>query len=539
MSKEQKSFVKGAAILGVTGLFVKIIGAVFRIPLTNIIGAEGMAYYQVAYPIYSALLVISTAGLPTAISRMVSERVTVGDYRGAHRVFQTAFRWLFIIGATTTVLMLALSGVVARLSAYPDAVPGLLLIAPSLFFVSMLSAYRGYFQGLQMMWPTGATQLIEQVIKLGAGLFLAWLWAPRGIQYGAAGALLGISISELCALVVVIIMYNRRKGEIKENRRRSTFSPMALGKELTSELFRIAIPIIIGASIMPLAGLLDTLLVKNLMISSGFAEDVANSSFGVLTGAVNSLVNMPAVLSQALCMSLVPAISEARIQKNQAMLSGRSAMGFKMAMLVGLPSAVGMYILAEPIIRLLYSSGLEPNELMLGGQLLRILSIGILFLTMVQTMTGILQGAGHQNRPVINLLFGAIVKVVLTIVLVRIPTLNIQGAAIGTAACYGIAGVLDVISVVRRTKPDIRFLSGFVAPIISTAAMGAVAWFLYGRLSASHGNTSSVLVTILAAVLVYAVMLFLTGALKREDMEYIPGGRPITKLMIKLKLWRQ
>ncbi len=539
MSKGQKSFVKGAAILGIAGLIVKIIGAVFRIPLNNIIGSGGMAYYHVAYPIYTALLVISTAGLPTAISRMVSERVTIGDYRGAHRVFQTAFKWLFIIGVATTVLMLAFSGLYARLSAYPDAVPGLLLLAPSLFFVSILSAYRGYFQGLQMMSPTAITQLVEQVIKLGAGLLLAWLWLPQGVQYGAAGALLGISISELCALVVVIIMYNRKKREIKDNRRRSASFPVASSKALTSELFRIAIPIIIGGSVMPLVAALDTLMVKNIMISTGFTEKFAESSYGVLSGGVNSLINMPAVLSQALCMSLVPAISEARIQNKPGMVSGRSAMGFKLALLVGLPSAVGMYILAEPIMRLLYSSGYTQEELLLGGQLLRILAIGILFLSLVQTMTGILQGAGHQNRPVINLMIGAAVKVVLSFLLIRNPDLNVRGAAIGTAVCYGIAAVLDVISVVRRTKPDIRFLSGFVAPIISTAAMGAATYFLYQRLSASHGNTPSVLVTILAALLVYVVMLFLTGALRREDMEYIPGGGKITRLMTRLKLWRQ
>jgi stage V sporulation protein B len=189
--------------------------------------------------------------------------------------------------------------------------------------------------------------------------------------------------------------------------------------------------------------------------------------------------------------------------------------------------------------RLLYSSGYTREELLLGGQLLRILAIGILFLSLVQTMTGILQGAGHQNRPVINLMIGAAVKVVLSYLLIRNPELNVRGAAIGTAVCYGIAAVLDVISVVRRTKPDIRFLSGFVAPIISTAAMGAATYFLYQRLSASHGNTMSVLVTILAAVLVYVVMVFLTGALRREDMEYIPGGGRITRLMIRLGLWRQ
>ncbi len=539
MTKGQKSFVKGAAILGLAGLVVKFIGAVFRIPLTNIIGATGVAYYQAAYPIYAALLVLSTAGLPTAISRMVSERVTTGDYRGAHSVFKNAFKALLIIGVITTVLMLALSGIIARVAGYPEATLGLMLIAPALFFVSVLSAYRGYFQGLQMMSPTAITQLVEQIIKLGAGLLLAYLWSSKGVQYGAAGALLGISISEICALVVIVIMYNRKKGDIKEKRRHSQSSIAVSSKKLTAELFRIAIPIIIGACVMPLVSLLDTLLVKNLMMSTGFAEEVADASFGVLTGSVNPLINMPAVLSLALCMSLVPAISEARAQNNLPAVSARSAMGFKLSMLIGLPCAVGMYILAEPIIKLLYSAGLKPDELVLGGQLLRILSVGVLFLTVLQTMTGILQGAGHQNKPVINLAIGAAVKVVLSLVLIRIPELNINGAAIGTAACYGIAAVLNVISVARLTRPDIRFFSGFIMPIVSSAAMGLVAYLVYGWFSVSHGNTSSTLVSILAAIIVYVIMLFLTGSLRKADMEYIPGGGRLTSLINKLGFWRQ
>jgi stage V sporulation protein B len=538
MTKGQKSFVKGAAILGFFGLIVKLIGMLFRIPLTNIIGAGGMANYHVAYPIYAALVVISTAGLPTAISRMVSERVTLGDYQGAHQVFKSALRALLFIGVLTTLLMLALSGVIARAAGYPDAVLGLVLIAPSLFFVALLSAYRGYFQGLQMMFPTAITQLIEQLIKLGAGLFLAWLWSSKGTQYGAAGALLGISISEVCALLVVIILYNRKKSAIQDKRRLAKSSAAISNKAVTAELFRIAIPIIVGASVMPLVGLLDTLLVKNLMVSAGFSDSIAEASFGVLSGSVNPLINMPAVLSLALCMSLVPAISEARVQGSSAIVSGRSGMGFKLAILVGLPCAVGMYILADPIMKLLYTSGLTTDQLVLGGQLLRILSVGVLFLTILQTMTGILQGAGHQLQPVVNLSVGAAVKIALSIVLIRDPALNVQGAAIGTAVCYGIAAILNVIAVSRITKPDIRFLSGFIAPLISTAVMGAVAYFLFHRLSADHSNAISTLIAILAAALVYIVMLFITGSLKRSDMEYIPGGGKMIRLMNKLGFWR-
>ncbi len=543
MTKGQKSFVKGAAILGIAGLLVKLIGAVFRIPLTIIIGTDGMASYSVAYPIYAALVVLSTAGLPTAISRMVSERVSVGDYRGAHNVFQKAFRVLLLIGIVSTVVMLAVAGPVANTAKIPEAKLSLMMLAPALFFVSMLSAYRGYFQGLQHMFPTALTQIVEQLIKLGAGLLLAWLWwTPQAPHLGAAGALLGVSLSEVAALVLIIILYNRKKGDIIEKRRMLPNTEFKARRSIYMDLLVIALPIAIGGCIMPLVSTADTFIINNQMVNldySAFNPLSAKQNYSILTNIVNPLINMPAVLSLALCMSLVPAISEGRALKNPAMVSSRSAMGFKLGLLIGLPCAVGMYLLAEPIIQLLYSSDrISPTEIAIGGELLRILAIGVLFLTMLQTMTGILQGAGHQFVPLINLFIGAAVKVVLSIVLIRIPSLNINGAAIGTAACYGIAAVLNVISVARLTKPDIRFFSGFVMPLVSTAAMGVVTYLVFKIMSASHGNTSSVLAAILAAMLVYVVMLFLTGSLKEADMEHIPGGGKITRLMNKLGFWR-
>jgi stage V sporulation protein B len=544
MSKGQQNFVKGAAILGLAGLFVKVIGAIFRIPLTIIIGTEGMASYSVAYPIYAALVVLSTAGLPTAISRMVSERVSVGDFRGAHKVFQKAFKVLLLIGIISTVVMLALAGPVANGAKIPEARLSLMMIAPALLFVSLLSAYRGYFQGLQQMFPTALTQIVEQLIKLGAGLFFAWLWwTPEAPHLGAAGALLGVSLSEVVALLLIIILYNRKKGDIKQKRRMLPNTEFHAKRSILMDLLVIALPIAVGGCIMPLVSTADTFIINNQMAGldySAFNPLSAKTNYSILTNIVNPLVNMPAVLSLALCMSLVPAISEARALKNQAMVSSRSAMGFKLGLLIGLPCAVGMFLLSEPIINLLYASdNITAVEIAVGGELLRILAIGVLFLTMLQTMTGILQGSGHQFVPLINLGIGAVVKVVLSIVLIRVPSLNINGAAIGTAACYGIAAVLNVIAVARLTKPDIRFFSGFMMPLLSTAAMGLVVYFMYGSLSPSLGNTKATMFCILAAVLVYVTMLFFTGSLKKTDMEYIPGGGRIIGFMNKLGFWRQ
>ncbi|MBQ9625438.1 MAG: oligosaccharide flippase family protein, partial [Clostridia bacterium] len=217
--KSKDTFVKGAAILGIAGLICKIIGAFYRIALFNILSAPGMAFYEMAYPIYSFLLVLSTAGLPTAISKLVSEKVAVDDYRAAHRTFQSAYKTLFYIGVITMALMFLGAPIYANLYNLKDGVHSLRAIAPALFFVSIVAAYRGYFQGMQIMTPTALSQLIEQAGKLIVGFAFASYFFKYGAQYGAMGALLGVSISEFLAMVLLIIMYNMHKGEIHRNMR--------------------------------------------------------------------------------------------------------------------------------------------------------------------------------------------------------------------------------------------------------------------------------------------------------------------------------
>lgn len=539
MSKKQ-SFVKGAAILGFAGLIVKVIGAFFRVPLTNILGSEGIANYQVAYPYYTLLLVVSSAGLPTAISRIVSERVTLGDYRGAHKTFQTALKILFVFGVATTAILFALSGMIANASKIPSAHLSLKMIAPSLFFVSILSAYRGYFQGLQLMSPTALTQIVEQLVKLGAGIFFALQWVGKGVEYGAAGALLGVTISEVIALIVIIIIYNFKKKQINENRRQSAGLMRRAKRSIASELILIAVPITLGACILPIVNSIDTAIVTNTLLNvdySAFNPLSPQESFGVLTGAVNTLANMPAVLSLALCMSLVPAISEAIANNDTLSVCRRSGMGFKLAFLIGLPCAVGLFLLSEPVLTLLYSRGLKAQEIAVGSTLLKTMSVGVLFLTMLQSMAGILQGAKLQWVPFFSLLIGAGVKLFLSIELIKIPSINVNGAAIGTAACYGIAAIVNIAVVLIRTRARIRIAADLLAPVISAAMMGVVVHFMYRSISQQLSNSITVLACIATAALVYISMLFVTGALKKDDMEFIPGGGRIIRFINRLGFW--
>ncbi len=533
---DKKTFVRGAAILGIVGLLVRVIGAFYRIPLTNIIQTKGMAIYSVGFAIYSYLVVISTSGIPTAISKLVAEKVSLGDYRGAHKIFQVAFKILLIIGTVTSIIVFFGHDFFALVLGDELASFSIQVIAPSLFFVSAISAYRGYFQGLQMMAPTAVSQLIEQIGKLVIGLYLAQLWLTDGLEYAAGGALLGVTLSEVAALILLVGMYNRKKGEIKLNIQSSTRSTPLSFKSAAKKLAQMAIPVTIGASITPMMAVIDASMIQRRLISSGIEAETARTMYGTLSGPVNTLVNMPAILTISIAISLVPAISQSLASRNYKEIRDKTSMGLKLSVLIGLPCAVGLYVLAEPIIRLLY--GASDVDITMAANLLKTSSFGLFSLSLVQSMTGVLQGLGRPMTPVKNLFAGSIFKIVVSYILLGIPVFNIFGANIGTVACYTVAALLNIFYVKRITHIKLEFGNMFIKPVVSVALMGVAVTFAYGLLSARFGVVISTLASVTVGGVIYIVSIMLTGAIKKSDMDFIPGGGKITSLMYALHLWK-
>ncbi len=391
---EKRSFVKGAAILAGAGLIVKIIGAVYRIPLNNIVGPEGMAYYSLVYDYYAWLLAISSAGLPTAISKMVSERVTVGDYHGARAVFNTASKLLLIIGTITTLIMFVGAEGLSSLTYPAEAIEDIKrqamcfrALAPSLLFVSVMCAYRGYLQGLQRMTGTAVSQMVEAAGKLAVGFALAMMLLERGPEYAAMGALIGISVSEVLALLSIYIFYRKEKRYLDDMLVRTRPKGKYTFRAISAGLLTIAVPVTIGASVMPLTSIADSLIVIRALTNIGFSIDTSREVFSLLKSYVNPLINMPAVLTVALAMSLVPAISARMAKRDFNGVRSAAKTGLKLALIIGTPCAVGLFVLARPILEMLFSS-LNPSQLDVTAELMQTACIGVVFLSVVQTLKG-------------------------------------------------------------------------------------------------------------------------------------------------------
>ena len=527
MEKTKKtSFVAGAAILAFAGVLCKIIGVLIRIWAYDIIGEAGMVYYEVVFPFYSWLLIISSSGIPTAISRMVSERLSTGDFAGARRVFRRALVLLAVVGVLTTAVLYFGAGFFANTVLEKDEtyILSFKSLAPALFFVSCMCAYRGYLQGAQHMTGTGLSQLTEQLVKCLVGLTLAARWIGRGPEYGAAGLLIGITVSELVALLVVMAF--RWKN-------RRLYMPLDASRipvddrSVIAELLRIAVPITLGASIIPITSMLDVKMIFSCM-GRYMNEAAVNQRYVALSTNVRSLINLPASLTTALAMSIVPAISGARARRDTAAMHHFAGLGLKLSMAIGMPCAAGLFVLGGPIIRMLFRS-IQPDSLAIATSIMRVASISVVFISLVQTMTGALQGMGRQQWPVWSLLAGGVLKIVSNYIFLSLPAVNILGASISNVVCYGVAGLIDTVLVLRVTGLKVRLWEMFLKPLVCSLAMGVAVFLVYKGLYALRPGTIATLLAVIVGVGVYLLMAIVTGLFTPEELDSIPGGGRIKK----------
>ncbi|NLN14438.1 MAG: polysaccharide biosynthesis protein [Tissierellia bacterium] len=531
------SFIKGAAILGIAGVIVKILGAIYRIPLGNIIKPEGMGYYQTAYPFYVLMLTISTSGVPVAIAKLVSEKSAIGDYRNAYKVFKVALTGLFMAGILTSLFVLINARDIVNSLGNPNAYYALIALVPALFFVPIMSAFRGFFQGRQNMVPTALSQIAEQFFRVLMGLGITLLLLDYGIPIAAGGASFGGSIGAIAGTIAIYIVFLTNKKRINEEIQSSPIKEEYRVSAIVKDLLMIAIPITIGSAITPILDAIDASMVIKRLQLINYTEEIANELYGQLKGYAQTLINLPQVFSVSIAMSLVPAISNARARKQKAEIEGIVNSGIRITLLIGLPCAFGLFVLARPIIELLYFSNTQETISSIG-EILQYLSFGVIFLTLVQALTSMLQGLGKPLIPVINLFIGAIFKVIITYILLVVPSLNVKGAAIGTVSAYAVACILDLISLRILTRMSFNFKDIFIKPFISAALMALVVKLSYLAIINIIGSKLATLVSIMVGVIIYVILLIITGTITNEDLMLLPKGDRVAKRLEKYRIFK-
>lgn len=529
MSK--KTFLKGAAILGVAGLLVQVLGAVFRIPLGNIIGKEGMGYYQTAYPIYVFLLVFSTNGAPAAISKMVSERIAIGEDEEAHRVFKLSFLLLFVLGAVAFAAFFFAAGPIVGLLGNPPAKYAMMAIAPALLVVPIMAVYRGYFQGMQEMQHTAVSQLFEQGVRVVAGLALAFLLVPKGLEFAAAGACFGTSVGPVVGCIVLVLIYMKKRKDIHLSISVSQRKKQESSAKILKTLILITVPVTIGVSILPIMNMADVMIVINRLNAMGLD---GNSLYGLMSGYAGPIVNIPQALALSVALSMVPAIASARSVRDTDFLKQNVELGFRTAWIIGIPCTFGLMALSEPVMRLLYP--VQADSASDSAPILFILSIGIVFLAVALTMAGILQGLDHSRMAVYSVAVGFVVKVVLTFVLTGIPELNILGAAIASSVAYFTVGVINFLMVKRLTQTSFHYGLAVGKPLIAGIVMTAFVLACYYLTRGIAGNAAATALSICVGGLAYGLTLLRIGGIGAHELAALPKGDKLVRLLTKAHL---
>ncbi|MEG1499461.1 MAG: polysaccharide biosynthesis protein [Clostridia bacterium] len=512
---------KGALILAIAGVCCKIFGAFFRIPLSNILGSEGMGLYQMVFPIYSLFLVFVTGGISAAEAKLVAEAKATGNLCNIKRIFSLSLFMMLILGLFFSIALFVLSPVLADLSGNSLAAKGFRMISFAILFSALIAAIRGYFQGFENMVPTAFSQIIEQLIKLIFGLTFASVFVRFGISDGVAGAVFGVLLSEVISFVVLAI-YAKKKISVSKKNQYENSGGAKNNKDIFISLFSYSFPMMLGAIILPLSGAIDSFLVVNLLKFSGFSQTIATSLFGISSGMVNSLINLPAIVSASLAISIVPSISFSFAKKDVTNVKNKIILAIKIVLIIVAPCVAGFLVLAPNIMQMLYPTLLmEKREVFeVAVTLLRFSALNIFYIGFLQITTAILQGVSKIYLPVLNLFFAVIVKVALTYALVLNPSLNILGTSLASAVCFMIASTLNIAYLKKITQFRLPFKK-VCLPLLFSGIIAAFIALFDNVAKLFFSNTISTFLAIILAIIIYLFFVFTSKVVEKKEIEKV------------------
>lgn len=529
-SRKKTTFVKQAAILAIAGILVRILGFAYRLPLTNMIGDEGNGIYSAGYNLYNMFLVISSAGLPAAISKMVSEKITLGQYKNAKKIFNVSLIVAGLAGLACAVLMFFGAEWFCSIIKSPRSYYSILTLSPTIFIVAVMSVFRGYFQGMNTTVPTAISQIVEQIFNAFFSVYLAWILIDRGVEFGAAGGTAGTGIGALAGLIFISFTFFRSNKTINEefkadknNYKINTF------KEITITLIKTAVPIITGTAIFSMTNLIDMKMVNSRLAACGaFTENEIDALYGQLTGKYVTLTTLPVSISTALATAVLPSIASSMVKKEMDVVKSKIATTLRLTMIISVPAAIGIGILGDQILQLLFPRYAG------GGILLKVGSISIIFLALSQIATGILQGIGKMKVPAINALIGSLLKIPVNYFLIGIASINVVGAVISTTVCYVAASGLNLLALYKATGIKTDLKSVLIKPILGSVIMGVICLGAYYLLFYIYpSNTVATLFAILVAIFAYFLAMIVIRGFERDDLKLMPMGNKIISFLDK------
>ena len=578
-SRKSQNLLQGASVLAAAMIIVKLIGAVFKIPLGNILDGEAMGYFSTSYSVFSMIYAFSTAGLPAAVAKMVAEQSVRGRYQDIRKIRTLSVRLFFWLGIIGFVLMAAFSKLYVDLAGSGNALLSVLAISPAIFFGCMMSAYRGYYEGLRNMTPTASSQVIEVIAKLIFGLALAWgvtFWAQMQYEsgglvfgqvvstveelhratapYASAAAIFGVTISTFVGTLYLLILHKKKGDGITKEDLKYSPRPIRM-RVLLVRLIKIAIPISLGSIVVNVAQFVDTLTIitrlddafaahpaeMNAIFNSLIPADIlaagegGNFIYGSYSGYALSVFNLVPAFTSIFGKSALPSVTAAWTARDRRGTQVNIESVIRMTCLIGIPASLGILAMAQPILTLLFPG--KVAEVAIAAPVLSAQGISLIFLGLSSPLFAVLQGLGRADLPPKFMLVGVVLKFVVNWVTIAIPAINVQGAAAGTTACYATIIILCLIWLRKITGLRFHFVKLIIRPLIAGAACAGTAYVVYHTVLADmSSNGIKTIAAIGCGGIVYVILVLLLRGIYKDDILMLPKGEKFAKLLEKYRL---
>lgn len=533
---KKEGFMQGVITLMFSQVLIKILGLVYTLYLTNRqgFGDKGNGICASGYQIYALLLTISSIGVPSAISKLVSERVAVGDNKGAHRIFKIAFATFAVIGLVGSLLLFFGANVIAnQWLQIPDAEMTLVALSPAIFFVTVASVMRGYFNGRQKISVGAKSQTLEQVFKTLLTIIVVEVVAILSnvsTEWMAAGANLATTLATFLGFSYLFLYYRSERKEVATEIKNTVNYKYERVSTIIKRILLVSIPITLTAIMSSINKNVDSFtVVRNLR--AFMPEDQATALYGILGGKVDTLTSLPLAINVAFATALVPAISAAKAKGDNKTITEKTSFSLLISMLIGLPCTVGMFIFAQPILNLLFPNA---ND---GALILQISALTIIFTILDQTINGALQGFGKLIIPTISLATGVFVKFIFNITLIKIPSIGVYGAAWGSVVCHLVAFCIVFTMLRKNIKLNLTFSKFVIKPVIATAIMGICSYFIYSALKGIIIERLATIIALFVAVVIYTLAIVVLKIFTKDEFKMMPAGDKIIKFLEKIKIY--
>ncbi len=536
-SKKSDFLVQGS-ILAVASIIVRLIGLLYRLPLTNIIGDEGMGYYSQAFSIYNIALILSSYSLPLAVSKLVATRLANKEYKNSYRIFILSLGFAVVVGTLMSLIVFFGADFLATvIFKTPGSAIPLKILAPTIFVFAVMGVLRGYFQGKRTMVPTSISQILEQIINAVVSIGAAYYFINERSDsesmsaYGAAGGTIGTFVGASVALIFLAFIFALYKPIIDRQMKKDKHSIRESYPDLLRALGLTIVPVILSQTVYQLSGFLDGVIFSNVLYGKGVEEDIRTTLWGIYSNKYSLLITVPVAIASSMAAATIPSIVSTKTSSSNIELKEKVHQVIKFNMLIAIPAAVGLGVLASPVIRLLFSDAAK-----LPADLMRMGSVAVVFFALSTITNAILQGINNMRKPVIHSAISLGVHIILLYILLKFLNLGVYALVIGNVTFALLVCILNWISVGKLLNYKQEVKKTFIIPTVCSLIMGAIAYLVYSLLNSRLPSSISTILAVIAGVLVYGVLLLLFKDVTEAELIDMPFGRTLARIAVKLHL---